>query len=154
MHANSASLATEVPAETRIDQLVASMPLAAEKDPNAPPQPGRSPKIRRFTNQEDKAMIWRGPIVTGLSHQFYEDVQWGELDVPLVDLPVGTSDAPLTVMHSLGVIENVAYFDARRGDREARASAGACALAAACVESAAFDAAALALLQRLSPVAV
>lgn len=56
-----------------------------------------------LTAQEDKAMIWRGPIVTGMIRQFYEDVQWGDLDVLLVDLPPGTSDAPLTVMQSLGV---------------------------------------------------
>jgi hybrid cluster-associated redox disulfide protein len=50
---------------------------------------------------EDQAVIWRGPMVAGAIKQFYNDVEWGELDFLLVDLPPGTSDAPMTVMQSL-----------------------------------------------------
>ena len=48
-------------------------------------------------------MIWRGPIVAGVIRQFYEQVTWSDLDYLLVDLPPGTSDAPLTVLQSLGI---------------------------------------------------
>lgn len=56
-----------------------------------------------LTDQEDTAMIWRGPILTGVIRQFYEQVLWSDLDVLLIDLPPGTSDAPLTVLQSLNV---------------------------------------------------
>src|SRR5256712_6895590 len=46
-------------------------------------------------------VIWRGPIVNSVIRQLYWDVEWGELHYLLVDLPPGTSDAPLTVFQSL-----------------------------------------------------
>src|SRR5207247_4779193 len=52
---------------------------------------------------EGEAGIWRGPMVSGAIRQFFSDVQWGELDYLIVDLPPGTSDAPLTVMQALPV---------------------------------------------------
>jgi len=52
---------------------------------------------------EDEAVIWRGPMVSGAIRQFFTDVLWGELDYLIVDLPPGTSDAPLTVMQALPV---------------------------------------------------
>jgi Mrp family chromosome partitioning ATPase len=52
---------------------------------------------------EDAAVIWRGPMIAGMIQQFWRDVLWGKLDVLLVDLPPGTSDAALTVMQSLPV---------------------------------------------------
>src|SRR5947207_2245880 len=52
---------------------------------------------------EGDAVIWRGPMVSGAIRQFFSDVQWGELDYLLVDLPPGTSDAPLTVMQALPI---------------------------------------------------
>jgi Mrp family chromosome partitioning ATPase len=52
---------------------------------------------------EEEAVIWRGPMVAGAIRQFFTDVQWGELDYLIVDLPPGTSDAPLTVMQALPV---------------------------------------------------
>jgi len=54
-----------------------------------------------LTGAEDTAVIWRGPLVSSAIRQFYEDVDWGELDLLLVDLPPGTSDAQLTVMQLL-----------------------------------------------------
>jgi ATP-binding protein involved in chromosome partitioning len=51
--------------------------------------------------EEDMAIIWRGPIMSGTIRQFWNDVLWGRLDYLLVDLPPGTSDATLTVMQSL-----------------------------------------------------
>ncbi len=50
---------------------------------------------------EDEAVIWRGPVITGVIQQFWKQVVWGDLDYLLVDLPPGTADAPLTVMQSL-----------------------------------------------------
>ncbi|HEY0798271.1 MAG TPA: P-loop NTPase [Candidatus Baltobacteraceae bacterium] len=56
-----------------------------------------------LTDQEDVAMIWRGPILSGVIRQFYEQVLWDDLDYLLIDLPPGTSDAPLTVLQSLTI---------------------------------------------------
>ncbi|MBV8530113.1 MAG: P-loop NTPase [Candidatus Eremiobacteraeota bacterium] len=93
-------------------------PLAISADPvkttpQGQPQPLISPAISRtaieivssnlLTEQEDTAMIWRGPIVAGVIRQFYEQVLWSDLDYLLVDLPPGTSDAPLTVLQSLSI---------------------------------------------------
>lgn len=94
-------------------------PLEISADPNAPktaqgnPQPLMVPAISRsaieivssnlLTDKEDTAMIWRGPILSGVIRQFFEQVQWSDLDVLLIDLPPGTSDAPLTVLQSLKV---------------------------------------------------
>lgn len=52
---------------------------------------------------EEEAVIWRGPMVSGAIRQFYTDVHWGELEYLIVDLPPGTSDAPLTVMQALPI---------------------------------------------------
>jgi Mrp family chromosome partitioning ATPase len=57
--------------------------------------------INLLLEQEDMAVIWRGPLVSGAIKQFWGDVFWGTLDYLIVDLPPGTSDASLTVMQSL-----------------------------------------------------
>jgi hybrid cluster-associated redox disulfide protein len=96
-----------------------SKPLVIEADPNAPrtpqgnPQPLMIPAQSRsaievvssnlLTDKEDTAMIWRGPILSGVIRQFYEQVLWSDLDYLLIDLPPGTSDAPLTVLQSLSI---------------------------------------------------
>ncbi|MBA4375767.1 MAG: ATP-binding protein [Anaerolinea sp.] len=59
--------------------------------------------INLLVPTEDAAVIWRGPMITGTIQQFWRDVLWGKLDVLLVDLPPGTSDAALTVMQTLPV---------------------------------------------------
>jgi Mrp family chromosome partitioning ATPase len=51
--------------------------------------------------EEDMAVLWRGPIMSGTIRQFWGDVLWGRLDYLMIDLPPGTSDATLTVMQSL-----------------------------------------------------
>lgn len=51
---------------------------------------------------EQDAVIWRGPVKMGLIRQFLEDVDWGDLDVLVVDCPPGTGDEPLSVLQNLG----------------------------------------------------
>jgi hybrid cluster-associated redox disulfide protein len=96
-----------------------SKPLIIEADQNAPrtaqgnPQPLMIPALSRsaieivssnlLTDKEDTAMVWRGPILSGVIRQFFEQVLWSDLDYLLIDLPPGTSDAPLTVLQSLSV---------------------------------------------------
>jgi Mrp family chromosome partitioning ATPase len=59
--------------------------------------------INLLLEQEDMAVIWRGPLVSGAIKQFWGDIFWGKLDYLVVDLPPGTSDASLTVMQSLPI---------------------------------------------------
>ncbi len=59
--------------------------------------------MNMFLEGEDSPVIWRGPMVSSAIKQFYSDVDWGRLDYLLVDLPPGTSDAPMTVLQSLPV---------------------------------------------------
>lgn len=51
-----------------------------------------------FFLDDSAPVIWRGPLVTGLLRQFLNDVEWGDLDVLLIDLPPGTGDAQITLV--------------------------------------------------------
>jgi len=57
--------------------------------------------INLLLPEEDEAVIWRGPLISGAIRQFWGDVLWADLDYLIVDLPPGTSDASLTVMQSM-----------------------------------------------------
>ena len=57
--------------------------------------------MNMFLPNETDPVVWRGPMVSSAIKQFYGDVAWDQLDYLLVDLPPGTSDAPMTVMQSL-----------------------------------------------------
>jgi Mrp family chromosome partitioning ATPase len=83
---------------------VDGMPKAASSGliPPASPRFGiRVMSINLLLDDPYKPVIWRGPLITNVIKQFWDDVTWGEVDYLLVDLPPGTSDAPLTVMQML-----------------------------------------------------
>ena len=56
-----------------------------------------------FQENEDEAIIWRGPMIHNAINQFLQMTDWGGPDYMVIDLPPGTSDAPLTVMQVLNV---------------------------------------------------
>jgi ATP-binding protein involved in chromosome partitioning len=72
---------------------------------------------------DDTAVIWRGPMVTKLESEFLFNVEWGELDYLVLDLPPGTGDAQLTITQRVvldgGVIvttpQEIALLDVKRG---------------------------------------
>lgn len=78
-----------------------------------------------FLIDRDQPVVWRGPMLNGVIRQFLYQVNWGELDYLVVDLPPGTGDAQLTLAQAVpmaGVVivttpQNVAIADARRGLR-------------------------------------
>ncbi|GBQ34153.1 ATP-binding protein [Komagataeibacter saccharivorans] len=78
--------------------------------------------IGMLVNEND-AMIWRGPMVMGAIGQLLGDVEWGALDVLVVDMPPGTGDAQLTLAQKTALAgavivstpQDIALLDARRG---------------------------------------
>lgn len=106
-------------------------------DVDAKPKPGKHKEIApvekdglklmslAFLTDAGTPVIWRGPIVAGLTKKFLMDVEWGELDYLLVDLPPGTGDAQLTLVQTVpmtGAIivttpSHLALVDAEKGLR-------------------------------------
>jgi ATP-binding protein involved in chromosome partitioning len=78
-----------------------------------------------FLTDDNTPLIWRGPIVTGVIRKFLLDVEWGELDFLMIDLPPGTGDAQLTLTQTVpltGAIivttpSELALIDAEKGLR-------------------------------------
>jgi ATP-binding protein involved in chromosome partitioning len=72
---------------------------------------------------EDTPMIWRGPMVSSALEQMLRDVEWGNLDVLVVDMPPGTGDAQLTLAQRVALAgavivstpQDIALVDARKG---------------------------------------
>ena len=76
-----------------------------------------------FMVDEETPMIWRGPMVMSAITQMLREVNWGELDVMIVDMPPGTGDAQLTMAQAtplsgaviVSTPQDLALLDARRG---------------------------------------
>ncbi|WP_026763050.1 Mrp/NBP35 family ATP-binding protein, partial [Sediminibacterium salmoneum] len=72
---------------------------------------------------EKNAVVWRGPMASSAIRQFVTDVDWGELDYLVIDMPPGTGDIHLTLMQTVPVTgaiivttpQNVALADAKKG---------------------------------------
>ena len=72
---------------------------------------------------EEKAIAWRGPMVMGAVQQLFTEVNWGELDILLIDTPPGTGDAHLTLLQKtqlsgaviVSTPQEMALADVRRG---------------------------------------
>ena len=60
-----------------------------------------------FLNSGDDPAIWRGPMVSKLTHQFFDNVEWGELDFLILDLPPGTGDIQLTLVQKIALTGSV-----------------------------------------------
>ncbi|MCB9734167.1 MAG: Mrp/NBP35 family ATP-binding protein [Deltaproteobacteria bacterium] len=75
-----------------------------------------------FMLKEDQAVVWRGPMLGKALQQFVEDVDWGELDYVVIDMPPGTGDVQLSLAQLLPVAgtvvvttpQDVAFADVRR----------------------------------------
>lgn len=85
--------------------------LGVEGAPVASPE-GRIQPLERygvkvisiqFFVPEGQPIVWRGPLVGGAIQQFLRDVEWGELDYLVIDLPPGTSDAQLTLAQAVPI---------------------------------------------------
>jgi ATP-binding protein involved in chromosome partitioning len=78
-----------------------------------------------FLTDEDTPVIWRGPIVMGVVKKFLQDVEWGDLDYLMIDLPPGTGDAQLTLAQTVPITgaiivttpSRIALVDAEKGLR-------------------------------------
>ena len=57
--------------------------------------------VNLLLEKEDAPVIWRGPVISGMINQFWQEVIWGDVDYMFVDMPPGTGDVPLTVFQSL-----------------------------------------------------
>ena len=76
-----------------------------------------------YVTDEADAMIWRGPMVISAINQMMRDVDWGELDILVIDTPPGTGDAQLTLAQKIALTgavlvstpQSVAIADVRRG---------------------------------------
>lgn len=76
-----------------------------------------------YMENSDNPIVWRGPAKIGAIKQLLGDVDWGDLDYLVVDLPPGTGDEPLTIAQSLGKVDgsvivttpqDVAILDSRK----------------------------------------
>jgi ATP-binding protein involved in chromosome partitioning len=76
-----------------------------------------------FISGNDTPVIWRGPLVARMTEQFFRDVEWGQLDYLILDLPPGTGDIQLTLTQKLRITgalivttpQDIALADVRKG---------------------------------------
>ena len=57
--------------------------------------------VNLLLDDEEKPVIWRGPVISGMVQHFWQEVIWGDVDYMFVDMPPGTGDVSLTVFQSL-----------------------------------------------------
>ncbi len=72
-----------------------------------------------FLLEEDQPAVMRGPLIAGILKQFLEQVEWGELDYMIVDMPPGTGDAQLSLVQTIrldGVVMVTTPQDVSTGD--------------------------------------
>ena len=87
------------------------MMLGVEGQPTSSPENKIVPLERhgvkvisiQFFVPEGQPIVWRGPLIGGAISQFLRDVDWGELDYLVIDLPPGTSDAQLTLAQAVPI---------------------------------------------------
>jgi ATP-binding protein involved in chromosome partitioning len=89
--------------QPRMFGLGATRPKVNEQRKIVPPEAHDGIKVMSigFFMEEDAAVVWRGPMLHKALTQFLEDVDWGELDYLLVDLPPGTGDVSMTLAQLL-----------------------------------------------------
>tara|TARA_Y100000814_G_scaffold243357_1_gene188109 strand:+ start:626 stop:1738 length:1113 start_codon:yes stop_codon:yes gene_type:complete len=76
-----------------------------------------------FISGNNSPTIWRGPLVARMTEQFFQDVEWGDLDIMVLDLPPGTGDVQLTLTQKLKISgavivttpQDIALADVRKG---------------------------------------
>ena len=76
-----------------------------------------------FINAQNAPTIWRGPMVSRMTQQFFENVEWGNLDFLILDLPPGTGDIQLTIVQKIALTgaiivttpQNLALLDVKKG---------------------------------------
>ena len=99
-------------------------PQATRDETLVPPEKyGMKLMSMAFLVGEDDPVIWRGPMVHKVLTQLWEDVEWGNLDYMIIDLPPGTGDTQLTLLQTVPVTgsvivttpQEVALDDARKG---------------------------------------
>ena len=103
---------------------ISEPPLVAEDKRMRPPERFgvKVMSMGFFQQNEEEAIIWRGPMVHNAINQFLQSTDWGDLDYLVIDLPPGTSDAPLTIMQALDMdgfvvvttSQELAAIDAKR----------------------------------------
>ena len=102
---------------------VEAMPAPSQNKMNPAQAHGVKLMSMGFLVEKDKPLIWRGPMIHHAIRQLFTDVDWGELDYMIIDLPPGTGDAqlglaqlvPLTGAIIVTQPQEVALSDARRG---------------------------------------
>jgi ATP-binding protein involved in chromosome partitioning len=112
------------PSQPRMMGLAGSRPQARDDKTLIPLQSyGVKCMSVGFMLAEDTPMIWRGPMVTSAIRQMLRDVEWGEIDILVCDLPPGTGDTQLTMAQEVpltGAVivstpQDIALLDARKG---------------------------------------
>ncbi|MCB1427307.1 MAG: Mrp/NBP35 family ATP-binding protein [Brucellaceae bacterium] len=111
------------PSMPRLLKLSGNPELASAKKLKPMERYGLKVMSMGFMVDEDTPVIWRGPMVMSALKQMMNEVEWGELDVLVVDMPPGTGDAQLTMAQSVplaGAVivstpQDLALIDARKG---------------------------------------